>query len=304
MPDRPTTQDRLLRRSATFASIAVASVLVAVKLVVWVLTGSVALLSSLIDSSMDLLASIVTLMGVLTALQPPDSEHRYGHGKAEPLSALSQAAFIAGSALILSYEAVRRLIEPTPIAHSTLGVAVMVLSIVLTFFLVSFQRRVVRQTGSIAIGADQLHYSADLVMNVAVIAALGLTAWTGEPRLDALFALGIAGFMLHGARRLAHEALGILMDKELPDAEREKILAIVNTHPEAMGVHDLRTRHSGRAEVIEMHLELDGALTLHRSHDIADAIEEELRAAYPRCEVLIHQEPYGLEDDRLDDRIG
>lgn len=299
----PGGEHRGLRKAAMAASITVAGALVLLKLIAWIHTDSVALMASLIDSSMDLVASSVALMGVLTAALPPDPDHRYGHGKAEPLAALAQAAFIAGSAVILCYEAIRHLVEPRPITPPTWGVAVMAFSIALTTALLLFQRYVVRRTGSIAVGADQLHYKGDLLLNLAVIAALLLSSWTGIARLDPLFALGVSAFLILGARRLARRALGILMDRELPDDQRARIQAIVNAHPEALGMHDLRTRHSGEVEIIEMHLELDGDLSLHQAHDIADAIENELRAAYPGCEVLVHQEPHGLDDERLDDRV-
>ncbi|HYD98230.1 MAG TPA: cation diffusion facilitator family transporter [Alphaproteobacteria bacterium] len=293
-----------LRRLATAASVSVAALLIAVKLAAWIMTDAVSLLSSLIDSSVDLMASVVTLLGVRTALKPPDRSHRYGHGKAEPLAALVQAAFILGTGVILAYEALRRLFEPQLPTEPLTGIAVMAFSIVVTLALVAFQRHVVRRTASLAIGADSLHYRGDALMNAAVIAALALTAWSGWPYFDPIFGLGIAAFLAHGARRIALDALDVLMDRELPRDDRERIRAIVLAHPGAQGLHDLRTRHGGTGAFIELHLELDGAQTLADAHHITDEIEQRLRAAFPGAEIMLHQEPHGLVDERLDHRLG
>ena len=292
-----------LRRRATYASVAMAATLIVAKFGAYLLTESVSILSSLIDSSTDLMASVVTLLGVRHALRPADRSHRFGHGKAEALAALAQAAFIGGSAAFLSVEAVRRLISPAPVAETGVGVAVMLLSMALTAALVTFQRTVVRRTGSLAIGADRLHYSGDLLMNAAVITALLLTRWTGIGAVDPLFGIGIAAYLLHGARGIAREALNVLMDRELPEEDRARIAALVSAHKEARGLHDLRTRSSGVGVFIELHLELDPQLNLAQAHDITDAIERELRAAFGNAEVMIHQEPAGLNDERLDNRI-
>ncbi|MCG5241705.1 cation diffusion facilitator family transporter [Azospirillum doebereinerae] len=292
-----------LRRYATYASVAVSSTLIATKLAAYLATESVSVLSSLIDSSTDLMASLVTLLGVRQALRPPDANHRYGHGKAEALAALTQAAFIGGSAVLLSVEAVRRLVHPEPVAEGAVGVAVMVLSIVLTAALLAFQRRVQSATGSVAIGADRLHYSGDLLSNGAVIVAILLTGWTGVAAFDPLFGLGIAGFLLFGARGVAREALNVLMDRELPEEDRARIAALVMEEPGARGLHDLRTRNAGTGSFIELHLELDGTLTLTAAHDIADRVERRLRDAFANTDVLVHQEPAGLADERLDHRI-
>jgi ferrous-iron efflux pump FieF len=299
----PADHDGTLRRRATYASVAVALTLIFAKLTAYLFTESVSILSSLIDSSSDLLASLVTLFGVRVALRPPDRTHRYGHGKAEPLAALAQAAFVTGSAVFLSYEAINRLINPQPIQEGIAGIAVMILSIVLTVGLVAFQRRVIRQTGSLAIGADSLHYSGDLFMNLAVIAALVITSVTGIGLVDPIFALGIAAFLVFGATRIARGSLDTLMDRELPPADRKRIREIVMAHPATRDMHDLRTRNAGNTVFIELHLELDSHLTLAAAHDITDNVESQIMAAFPQAEVLVHQEPYGLSDERLDTRI-
>ncbi|HYD30936.1 MAG TPA: cation diffusion facilitator family transporter [Azospirillaceae bacterium] len=297
------SDDDRLKRRATYVSVMVAMTLIAAKLVAYVVTDAVSLLSSLIDSTTDLMASVVILLGVNQALKPADFQHRFGHGKAEALAALAQAAFVAGSAVFLGIEAVSRLIHPQPVAESAVGIGVMLFSIVVTAALIAYQRYVVRKTGSLAIGADRLHYSGDLLMNAAVIAALALAQVTGISRIDSLFALGIAAFVLYGARGIAGEALGVLMDRELPEADRERIEAIVRGHEGVRGLHDLRTRSSGVGVFIELHLELDSQLPLAVAHAMTDSVEGGLLDAFPNAEVTIHQEPAGLDDERLDARI-
>lgn len=300
---QPVVWEDGLRLRAARASLVVSAILVVAKLFAYLVTGSIVMLSALIDSTIDVLTCLTTLAGVQRALRPADAEYRYGHGKAEPLAALVQGAFVAGSAVILGYEAINRLIHPAPVAMMALGMGVMVLSIVLTLALVLFQKYVVRKTGSVAIGASHLLYSGDLGLNFAVIVALELEHVTGAGFWDPLFALVISALLLWGAARVAIRALKLLLDRELPDSERGRITGLVMAHEAARGVHDLRTRSDGKRTFIEMHLELDGSLTLTQAHDIADDIERMLKATFPDSDILIHQEPAGLNDDRLDTRI-
>ncbi|MEQ8966438.1 MAG: cation diffusion facilitator family transporter [Azospirillaceae bacterium] len=290
-----------LRRAAALASVAVALTLSAAKLFAWLATGSVTILSSLLDSLVDLAASTLTLLAVTHAQRPPDRSHRYGHGKAEPLGALAQAAFILGSAAFLSFEAIARLAEPAPIAATGIGIAVMVGAIVLTLALVGFQLYVVRTTGSLAIDADSLHYRGDLAIAVGVI--LTLLVAERYPWVDPVVAMAIAAYLLHSAWKIGRSSLDVLMDRELPQGDRARIKAIVLADDRVRGLHDLRTRSSGTQAFIELHLELDGALSLAVAHRIADDVEDALKAAFPGAEVAVHQEPAGLEDERLDDRI-
>ena len=303
-PDSP-PRDRAdrLRRLATLASVGVATTLVVAKLLTWFATGSVSLLSSLIDSAIDAFASIVTFVGVRHAMRPADVAHRFGHGKAEPLAAFLQAAFIAGSALILASEALSRLIEPRPIDNTGVGIAVMAFAIALTGGLVLFQRFVIRRTGSLAISADSVHYAGDLLINLAVIAALALTEATGAWFVDPLFALGIVLFLLCSAAGVGRSALDVLMDRELSEEDRARIKRIVLAHPRTRGLHDLRTRSTGADTFIELHLELDGDLSLDDAHAITDQVERQLMRAFPGAEVMLHQEPAGIEDERLDERL-
>lgn len=286
-----------LMRWATYASTGTALSLVVVKLVAWWLTDSVALLSSLVDSLLDGTASLVMLLAVRQSLVPPDREHRFGHGKAEPLAALAQACLITGSALFLVIEALRRLVEPTPISHGAVGLGVMVYSLCATFLLTRFQNYVVRRTGSVAIRADALHYLGDLLMNVAVIVALLLSSELGWTYADPLFGLAIAAFILRGALRIGLDAYDMLMDRELPDEDRQRIVELVRQHSEVLGVHELKTRASGRTTFIQLHLEIDGGMTLYRAHAIAEAVEAELQTAYPGAEVTIHQDPHVLPEE-------
>jgi ferrous-iron efflux pump FieF len=294
---------RGLNRRAALASLAVATTLVLAKLGAWLITDSIALLTSLVDSGIDFLASLVTFVSLRQAAQPADRAHRYGHGKAEPLGAFAQAGFVAGSALILASESVQRLIAPQPISQGRLGIAVMLGAMALTGALVLYQRAVVRRTGSIAIRADSLHYRADLMMNLAVIAALALTELTGSPLIDPLFALAIVAVLLYGAAGVGRQALDMLMDRELPAEERTHIRALALGHPAAQDVHDLRTRRAGGDVFIELHLELAGELPLEQAHDIAHEVEARIRDAFPTADIIVHQEPAGLEDERLDHKI-
>jgi len=285
-----------LRRRATYAALAVAGVLIAAKFAAWLATGSVALLSSLVDSLVDACASLVNFYAVRHAHTPADREHRFGHGKAEPLAALGQSAFLTGSAMLLMAEAVRRLVQPAPVQNPSVGLAVMVFSIVITLGLVAYQRHAVRQTGSLAIGADELHYRSDLVLNGAVILTLLLTPALGLPILDPLFGGAIGIWIIYGAVRIARLSLTQLMDRELPDDERARIRAIAESRPEVTAVHDIKTRVAGPTAFIQMHIEMDGALSLLQAHYISDAVEADLRRAFPHADVIIHEDPAGIEE--------
>ncbi|MFP6745829.1 MAG: cation diffusion facilitator family transporter [Alphaproteobacteria bacterium] len=286
-----------LMKMATTASVAVAVTLIAIKVTAWLLTDSISILSSLIDSLMDVLASVVNLLAVRQALMPPDREHRFGHGKAEPLAGLAQSAFIAGSAALLTVEAVRRLFLPQPVSHVEVGIGVMVVSIVLTVGLVALQRYVVRRTASTAVGADALHYQSDILINGSVIVSLSLSHWFGWHLADPVFAIAIAAYLVRGAWVISRRSLDVLMDREFPDAERARIKEIALGHAEVTGMHDLRTRQAGIRQFIQLHLEMDGDMRLGRAHDIADEVEAWIRDAYPGAEVIIHQDPEGLVEN-------
>jgi ferrous-iron efflux pump FieF len=287
-----------LLRLATRAAVGVAGLLIVTKLAAWFLTDSVAILSSLMDSVLDVGASLVNMYAVAHALVPADREHRFGHGKAEALAGLAQSAFISGSALFLVAEAVQRLIEPRAIMRDEIGIAVMVLSLVLTLGLVIFQRQVVKHTRSVAISADSMHYRGDILANLGVILALVLAGRFGWIYADAIIALLVAGYILFGAWGIIKSALDQLMDRELPEPQRQRIRRIALAHDRVEDVHDLRTRSSGMQSFIQLHMELDGDLTLMQSHEIADEVEAAIRLAFPGAEVIIHQDPAGLEEWR------
>jgi ferrous-iron efflux pump FieF len=289
---------RRLKHWAALASVAVASVLILAKSGAWLATGAVSMLSTLIDSLLDLAASLVNLLAVRHAMQPADREHRFGHGKAESLAGLAQAAFVTGSAAFLLFEAGERLVHPVPIDKPMAGIAVMVFSIGLTLALVLFQRFVVRRTGSVAIGADSLHYRADLLVNASVIVALLLAMHLGWTAADPLFAIAIALYIILGAVEIFRQSFATLMDRELPQDDRRRIRDIATRHPDVISIHDLRTRSSGTQTFIQFHMELDGNLTLNEAHVIADTVMADVERAFPNAEVLIHEDPYGVDEKR------
>ena len=287
-----------LMRQATYASVTVAGILIAAKMAAWLATDSVSMLSTLLDSVLDAAASMVNLLAVRHALVPADREHRFGHGKAEPLAALGQSAFVAGSAVLLIVEVVRRLWRPHPIENGDIGIVVMLGSIVVTAGLVMFQRHVVRKTGSLAISADRLHYVGDVLVNGGVLLALVLTGLTGWTLIDPIFGAVIAVYILHTAWRIARSSLDMLMDRELPDEDRKRIRALATSHPNVKALHELRTRASGPAIFIQFHLEMDGAMSLYEAHRVADQVEEQVLAAFPGAEIIIHQDPSGVLERR------
>jgi ferrous-iron efflux pump FieF len=278
-------------RIATYASTGTAMLIILMKIVAWLFTGSLSLLSSLIDSFLDIGASLVNLFAVRYALQPADDDHRFGHGKAEDIAAMLQAAFIVGSAVFITIEAIKRFIEPAPISNAGIGISVMVASALLTAVLVTFQRYVIRLTGSNVIKADSLHYMTDLSVNLAVILGFIIVHYTLWDWVDPLLALGIAAYIFIAAWHVARDAFDRLMDKELPESTRQRIMHVVLAHKEVRGLHDLRTRYVGHRPFIQFHVELDGDMTLDRAHQISDEVEANIIAAFPDAEVIIHQDP-------------
>lgn len=299
-PARTAGPDRgqQLKRWAAIAAVFVAALLIAGKAAAWGATGAVSLLSSLVDSLIDLAASTVNLLAVRHAAQPADREHRFGHGKAEALAGLSQGIFVTGSAAFLLFESLRRLLDPQPIANTEVGIAVMALSIALTLGLVLFQRFVIQRTGSLAISGDSLHYRGDLLVNLSVIVALVLSAQFGWVMADPVFAFLIAAYIVWGAYGILKGSLATLMDRELDEADRQRICTIALSRPGVLDVHDLRTRSSGTHAFIQLHLEMDGELTLRAAHAIADAVMHDIERAFPNADVLIHEDPHGIEERR------
>jgi ferrous-iron efflux pump FieF len=287
-----------LMSMAGYGSVGVALTLTALKTWAWFATGSVALLSSLADSLLDLLASGVTLFAVKVAVSPADREHRFGHGKSEGIAGIVQAVIITGSAAYVCFQAIQRLLAPSPVESPAIGFFVMLSSLVLTIALVLVQRYVVAQTGSLAIAADAVHYRSDILTAFAVLGAIFMSTRWGLHILDPLLALVVVGLILWSVYTIVGEALNVLLDRELPDVDRKRIAAIARAHPEVRGLHDMRTRSSGAAQFIQFHLELDPAMNLTRAHEICDAVEAEVQQNFPAAEVLIHADPYGLPEAR------
>ncbi len=283
-----------LVRYATYASVTVASILIGVKLSAWLITDSVSLQATLIDSLLDAAASLINLFAVRRAQRPATQSFRFGHGKAEAIAALGQSMFIAASAVWLLYEASQRILTPQVVTETHIGVTVMIAAMLLTLGLIIFQHQVVKKTNSSAIRADSIHYRSDFLINGGVIVSLLGASWTGFTWIDPLTGGVIALYIVYTAWTIAIEAFSILMDRELSESVRNKIIKIAKSHPEARGVHELRTRSSGLQNFIQFHLELDDDMTLNRSHEISDEIEEMILAEFPQSEVIIHQDPKGF----------
>ena len=288
-PLDPSQRQRLLTL-ATYASVGVALLLIVLKTSVWMMSGSVSLLASLIDSLMDAGASIINLLAIRVALKPADRGHRFGHGKAEALAGLAQSAFITGSAVLVLLQGIKRLADPEPLDAAWLGVGVMLFSIAATICLLLLQRHVVKRTQSTAIRADALHYRSDLLMNISIILAL-ILAYYGVARADAIFGIGIAIYIGYGAVTIGLTAMQILMDHELPDEVRSNALRLAREVPGVIGVHDLRTRESGQHWFMQVHVELPGDLSLNEAHELGENVRKAIQSGYPQAEVLVHKDP-------------
>ena len=304
LPQDPEARAHKLKNLSARVTLATASALTVVKLGGWLVTGSMALMASAVDSLVDAGASFVTLVGVRYAQRPPDREHRFGHGKGEAVAAFTQATFLAGAAFVLAFQSVQRLAFPVPLAAIEVGVVLIAGSLVVAGALVAMQSWVVRETGSTAIAADRAHYLTDVAVNTAVLAALGVTQLTGWTRADPAFALVISGYMLWNAYRIAREALEQLLDRELPSEERRRIKETVRACAGVRDIHDLRTRFSGDRTFVEYHLEVDPGLTVDIGHAIGDATELAVQNLLPgTVEATAHVEPHGIADMRLDDAV-
>jgi ferrous-iron efflux pump FieF len=286
-----------LNRSAAYASISVAATLIALKAWAAWSTGSTAMLGSLADTALDLVASLVTLAGVWVAAQPADAKHRFGHGKAEALAAMVQVTLIAISALALAARAVEHYLAGGRTEAAGEGIAVSVAAMAMTLALLVWQRHVIRRTRSLAIATDHLHYQSDLLLNLAVIAALALDQYAGLAGADPLFGLAIAGWLGWGAWRASQRAIDQLMDKEWPQDMKDRFIAVASRHPELRGMHDMRTRTSGNRDFVQFHVWVDPEMTVRAAHRVMDEIERRLRVEFPGVEIIIHPDPEGLIDE-------
>lgn len=293
----PREQHGRLTAGAALASVATALFLLGLKAWAAWQTGSVAMLGSLADTGLDLIASLVTLYAVRVAAEPADREHRFGHGKAEALAALFQVALISASALAIGWRAVSRLLSGEAAAAAEYGIGVSIIAIAATFVLLAWQRHVIRRTASVAIEADHVHYQSDLLLNLAVIAALVLDQYLGLTGADAVFGIGIALWLGWGGWRASSRAIDQLMDKEWPEAKRRRFLEVAATHPELKGIHDLRTRTSGSQDFVQFHVWVDPDMSVAEAHRVMDEVEEKLERAFPGVEILIHIDPEGHVDE-------
>ncbi len=289
-----------LMRRAAIASLVVSLILVALKSFAYFASHSVAMLASMADSALDLFTSSLNLFAIRTALTPADKEHRFGHGKAEPLAGLAQAAFIAASALFLVIQGVQRILDPQKVENSGPALAVMAVSITFAIALIVYQRRVVRKTHSLAVHADAMHYASDLATNIGVVVALVLASYLGWQLADPVIAILVALVMLASALGVGRQSLDQLMDHELPDTDRTRIARIARDHPAVKNVHELKTRAAGLSTFIQIHLEMDAAMRLTEAHAVSDAVEKAIQAAYPGAEIIIHQDPEGFEGGGLE----
>lgn len=289
---RADERGRLTARAA-IASATVATFLLLLKAGAAWKTGSASMLGSLADTGLDLVASLITLGGVRIAAAPADFDHRFGHGKAEAIAALFQVVLISVSAIGIAVHAAQQLAGNAATGDAEYGIGVSAIAIVTTFLLLAYQRRVIAATGSVAISTDNVHYKSDLMLNLAVIAALAIDQFAGLRGADALFGIGIAGWLLFGAWSASTTAIDQLMDKEWPEEKRQRFLAVVAQHPELRGIHDLRTRTSGARDFVQFQVWVDKELSIFEAHRIMDEVEAKLALSFPDVEILIHPEPEG-----------
>jgi ferrous-iron efflux pump FieF len=286
----------ILTRRAALASVSTALFLLALKAYAAWATGSVAMLGSLADTGLDVLASLITLYGVRIAAEPADRDHRFGHGKAEALAALAQVGIIAFSALAIGWSALDRLLGQEPTANAEYGIGVSLVAILATLALLAYQRRIIARTGSVAIGTDYVHYQSDLLLNLSVIAALVLDELLGLTGADPVFGILIALWLLWGAWRASSRAVDQLMDREWPEEKRRRFVEVAARHPALKGLHDLRTRTSGARDFVQFHVWVDPTMSVAEAHRVMDEVEHKLGAEFPGVEILIHIDPEGQID--------
>ncbi len=292
-----------LKKSAAAAGVFLAVFLIILKFIAFLKTDSLAIFSSLADSVTDLLASMISFIAVYFSTKPASRSHRYGYGKSEALSAFLQAVFVGASGFFVIIDGIKRLIHPIQIEQTGMGIAVMLFSIFATFLLVIYQTYVARKTQSLAIKADTAHYTVDFLTNSMVIVSLILVHFFGFIYFDVIAALFISAYLLYNAYTLAAESVEQITDKELSPKIRKKISDIVYSCDKIKGMHDLRTRSLGDVYYFELHLELDGEITLNEAHKLTEEVEQKIAEVYPGCQILIHQDPYGIHEDRLDHQI-
>lgn len=284
-----------LLRYTTYASVFTAALLILIKLFAFLMTNSIGILASLIDSVMDIAASLINMIAIHHALRPADDEHRFGHGKVESLAGLGQSLFIAISALFLISQAINRFINPQAVEHLETGISVIIISLILTIALVLFQRYTISKTNSSAIKADELHYKGDIISSIGILAALFLMDF-GFSIADPLIGLAIGLYILYCAWEITWESIQTLMDRELSDEIQTQIETIALTHQKVIGIHDLKTRKAGLLNFVQMHIDLDKEMSLEKAHDVAEEVEINIKNYLPNTDVIIHQDPVDVKD--------
>ena len=287
-----------LVRSASIASLLVASTLIVLKYYGWVTTTSVSLLGSLADSLIDFLASVFVFIAISYSLLPADAKHRFGYGKSEGLAAFVQSLLIGISGIYVCFEAIKRLLNPSQINQPSTAIWIILVSIVLTLALVMYQKYVVKKSKSIAIESDRYHYLTDTYINLSVLFSIAITGWTQFVFIDALVGLLISGVILYTSVTLLKKSFKILLDQEIQSDDRDRIREIALDHPKVLGFHDLRTRDTGREYIIQFHLELDPHMSLLESHEITDEVTDNILKLYPDSELIIHTDPLGIDEER------
>lgn len=292
----PAHHIRLLKM-ASYGSFGLAICLIALKAWAWVVSDAISMQASLVDSLVDAFSSFINLIAITHAIKPADEEHRFGHGKIEAVAAQGQSLFVGGTAIWIIFEAFHRFLHPQPLENLNLGLIVSVFTIIASLALVLFQNHVIKVTRSPAIRADSLHYKSDLLLNLSVIGGLVGVSYFQIQWMDAACGLLIGFYIAYTSWSMAREAFDILIDREIPDHDREAIVKIIHQHPEVKGFHDLKTRSSGQHHFIQLHLELDGHMTLFEAHRISLQVADEIRQQFPKTEVLIHEDPFDGHDD-------
>ena len=300
MPQSLIETNNRLKRAAASASVMLSGGLCLLKIFGAFYTGSLAILSSLIDSLADVFASSISFVAIRFSTRPASQEHRYGYGRAESISALVQSAFIAGSGLFVMYDGLVRLLDPKPLEKAELGIIIMAISLATTVALIVFQKYVARKTASPAIAADSAHYTVDVLTNASIILSLIVVKLFNIDWFDLLTAFAISAYLIYNAYKIAAEAVAALTDRELSEEVRKQVIDIVMNSEGVKGYHDFRSRDLGGAYFFEIHLELDGSLTLDKTHELTDKAEEKIKETFPNAQVIIHQDPYGLHENRLD----
>ncbi len=286
-------QSTALTSQVTALSVSCAGTLIVLKLGAWWFSGSIAVLASLADSGLDVLAALATFFAVRYAAVPPDSDHRFGHGKAEAFASLVQSGLVFASAGLIGWDAVRHILKPSPLEHEGAALAVMVVSLALSGALVMAQTRVLRRTASVAVSGDRAHYIADVASNIAALAGIAAAALLHAAWIDALAGLVVAAWLLWGAAGVFRTSSHQLLDEELSAQARDRIRALAGDDPNILHIHELRTRASGPYVHIQMHAELPPSMTLEKAHRVIVAAERRVLKEFPAADILIHADPYG-----------